>query len=81
MKNIFKIKVKWFRFEPVKSSLYTSIMNKEFIDWTHEYTNSLGNTVYCVIEFDDSDDSDYCWIINKNGREARIKRSDLQEIN
>jgi hypothetical protein len=78
MKNIFKIKVKWFKSEPVKSSLYISIMNKEFIDWTHEYTNTLGDTVYCVIE---SDDGDYCWIINKNGCEVRLKRTDLRKIN
>lgn len=78
MKNIFKIKVKWFKSEPVKSSLYISIMNKEFIDWTHKYTNSLGNTVYCIIESDDS--GNYCWIINKNGCGVRMNRSDLREI-
>lgn len=68
MKNIFTTKVKWFKSKPLPLPQH---------DWTHVYTNSLGDDVQCIITEDLGNNK---WVLNVNGCKVRLMNGDLRLI-
>jgi hypothetical protein len=67
MKNIFTTKVSWFKPTPTPKDH----------EWTHIYTNMLGNPVKCIIT---KNRKDYVWVLNENGCGVKKTMEDLRVI-
>ena len=71
MKTIWRKKVSWFK--PKKEIILPEL------EWEFTYTNSLGNSIECVII--KHHDNGYVDVLNKNGVKVfQIKPSDLKKI-
>jgi hypothetical protein len=73
MKNIFKTKVRWFKYEPVI---------KQY-EWTHIYMNSLNKPVHCIVIEDVATEKSQgrpYTVLNENGVTAYLLENDLITI-
>ena len=71
MTNIFTSKVNWFKSKPLPLPQH---------DWTHVYTNSLGDDVLCIIVKNLYPPKGTVWIENENGCGVGVNIDDLRLI-